>query len=88
MPHRHTPRFLKNGHAILDVTPGTASTEPLKLALALHGLQFVTPWITVADGVGTIGITDHAQEQLGDWQGERPCRSPKPVWPAIAGRGG
>ena len=52
MPHRHTPRFLKNGHAILDVTPGTASTEPLKLALALHGLQFVTPWITVADGKG------------------------------------
>merc|ERR1719387_2472548 len=23
-------------------------------------------WITVTDGVGTIGITNHAQEQLGD----------------------
>ena len=23
-------------------------------------------WITVADGVGTVGITQHAQEQLGD----------------------
>ena len=23
-------------------------------------------WISVEDGVGTIGITDHAQEQLGD----------------------
>ena len=23
-------------------------------------------WITVADGVGTIGITEHAQDQLGD----------------------
>ena len=29
-----------------------------------------------------------AQEQLGDWQGERPCRNQRPVWPAIAGRGG
>lgn len=23
-------------------------------------------WVDVADGVGTIGITDHAQEELGD----------------------
>lgn len=23
-------------------------------------------WLTVADGVATVGITDHAQEQLGD----------------------
>ncbi len=23
-------------------------------------------WISVEDGVGTVGITDHAQEQLGD----------------------
>ena len=23
-------------------------------------------WITVVDGVGTVGITAHAQEQLGD----------------------
>ena len=23
-------------------------------------------WISVEDGIGTIGITDHAQEQLGD----------------------
>ena len=23
-------------------------------------------WIAVADGVGTVGITDHAQEELGD----------------------
>ena len=53
VPHRTTPRFLSDHRSTLDVRlPADAPSEPFKISLALHGLQFVTPWITVADGKG------------------------------------
>ena len=52
VPHRISPRFLTDHDSILDVALTDVADEPLKVALALHGLDFVTTWITVADGKG------------------------------------
>ena len=61
--HRATPRFLTDRRATLDgAPPDLDDSEPFKISLALHGLQFVTPWITVADGKGK--FLSHLELQL------------------------
>ena len=53
VPHRAMPRFLTDGRTTLDIpTMDAAEREAFKISIALHGLQFITPWITVADGNG------------------------------------
>ena len=53
VPHRAAPRFLTDWRTTLDVPHADAADpEALKISLALHNLQFVTPWITVSDGKG------------------------------------
>ena len=53
VPHRVAPRFRVDSTVMLDsAPPAQLDDEPYKLSLALLGLQFITPWITVADGSG------------------------------------
>lgn len=52
VPHR-VVRFLTDHIAAIDGPPvGVAHDEPVKIALALHGLEHQTTWITIADGQG------------------------------------
>mmetsp|Transcript_51292 Transcript_51292/g.133225 ORF Transcript_51292/g.133225 Transcript_51292/m.133225 type:complete len:214 (+) Transcript_51292:100-741(+) len=52
LPTASQPHFLRDLTTMLDHVPGDIGTEPYKISLALHGMQIVTPWITVADGRG------------------------------------
>lgn len=66
LPHALTPRFLVDRTVLLDQIPamlnGLVNDEPFKMSLALLGLEFTTPWITVADGNGL--FLSHLELQL------------------------
>ncbi len=53
VPHRIAPRFGVDRTVLLEALPADhPDTEPYKVSLALLGLEFTTPWITLSDGSG------------------------------------
>ena len=51
LPVASQPHFLRDRTTRIEHVPN-GLVEPYKISLALSGLQFVTPWITVSDGSG------------------------------------
>ena len=53
VPFRVAPRFLTDATVALEALPSNVpASEPFKISLALHGLRYVTSWITLSDGDG------------------------------------